>query len=129
MRTTTRLAGAVAGLALGAVATVPSAVAAEPEGQQPAACAQEQKQLDRAEDAYERVSKVFAAQQARVKKAHDRVEKAKSAQEKARAERALAEARHDRDDAAKDKRAQKQRVAKAQARLDACQKEQAPVAG
>ena len=121
MKTTTRVAGLVAGLTLtiGSVASVPASYAAEG-GTAPAPCAQQQTQLDRAEDALVRVTAVFQRQQAKVAKAKHRAEAADTAQERNRARRALAEARHDRDRAAKAKVAQQQRVARAQDRLDTC---------
>jgi hypothetical protein len=119
---TTRLAATVAGLVLsiGSIAVAPGSHAAPSEAA-PAACAQEQKQLDRAEDALARVTTVFEHQQAKVKKAKQRVDAAHTAAERARARRALAEARKDRDEAARTKKAQQQRVARAQTRLDTCQ--------
>lgn len=122
MHTATRVAGIVAGLTMtiGSIASMPTSYAAEHDTSKPAACAQEQTQLDKAKDALVRVTAVFDRQQAKVRKAKHRAEAADTAQERNRARRALAEARKDRDEAAKDKKAQQQRVARAQARLDKC---------
>jgi hypothetical protein len=124
MRPTTRIAGAVAGvtLALGSVGAL-SATAAEP---QP--CAQQQKQVDKAEVALEKVTAVFQNQQSKVKKAKHEVKVADSARERANAKADLAQAKEKRDHVAKAKTAQQQRLAKAQERLDTCEAGQ-PAAG
>jgi hypothetical protein len=120
MRTTTRIAGAVAGvaLALGSLGSV-SASAEKPEP-----CAQQQKQVDRAEDALARVTLVFQRQQTKVKKAKHEVRVADTARERAHAKRDLAHAKAKRDHVKKAKTAQQQRLAKAEARLDACEAKQ-----
>lgn len=124
MRPTTRIAGAVAGItfALGAVGAV-SAAAAEPEP-----CAQQQKQVDKAEVALERVTAVFQNQQTKVKEAKHEVKVADSARERANAKSDLAQAKEKRDHVAKAKTAQQHRLAKAQERLDTCEAGQ-PAAG
>ncbi|WP_148616383.1 hypothetical protein [Nocardioides rubriscoriae] len=127
MHTATRVAGVVAGLTMtfASLGAVPASYADEAAGDPAAApCADQQAQVDRAEDALARVTAVFAKQQARVKKAKDDVEAADTPREEKRAERALAKAKDARAEAKQTKRAQQQRVARAQARLDACQAEQ-----
>jgi hypothetical protein len=126
MNTTTRIAGIAAGITLtlgSVVATAPS-YAADHTGSTPAACAQQQKQVDKAEDALARVTAVFEHQQAKVAKAKHRSATADSAHERNAARHALQGAKHDRNDAKAAKKAQQQRLAKAQARLAACQADQ-----
>jgi hypothetical protein len=120
MRTTTRIAGAVAGvaLALGSLGTVPASA------EKPAPCAQQQTQVDRAEAALARVNLVFQHQQAKVKKAKHEVKVADTGRERTNAKRDLAHAKAKRDHVKKAKTAQQQRLAKAEARLDACQAKQ-----
>ena len=84
-------------------------------------CAQQQAQVDKAQGALERVTAVFARQQARVEKTKEVVAEASAGREKAAARRALADAKQDRDDTKVTKRAQQQRLAKAQQRLTTCQ--------
>ncbi len=84
-------------------------------------CAQQQAQVDKAAGALERVTAVFARQQERVAKTKEVVAEAEAGREKAAARRALAAARQDRDETKVTKRAQQQRLAKAQERLTACQ--------
>jgi len=118
MRTNTRIAGAVAGIAL----TLGSlgAVAAPASADKPAPCAQEQKHVDKAQEALAKVTAVFARQQAKVKKAKHELKVADTATERANAKRDLALSKAKRDHTKKVKTAQQQRLAKAQARLDAC---------
>ena len=117
MRTTTRIAGAVAGIAL----AFGSLGAVSASAEKPAPCAQQHKQVDKAQDALERVTAVFAARQVKVKKARHEVKVADTASERAHAKRALAHAKAKRDHAQKAKKAQLQRLAKAQARLAKCE--------
>lgn len=84
-------------------------------------CAKEQVKVDKAEAALERVTAVFARQEARVVEAKEVVAQAQAGREKAEARRALAAAKKDRDETKVTKRAQQQRVAKAQERLTACE--------
>ncbi len=128
MHTTSRVAGVVAGLTMtfGSLAAVPASFADDTTGNTPAApCAQQQTQVDRAEDALARVTAVFAKQQARVSKAKNQVATADTKGEEKRAERALAKAKDARAQAKKAKVAQQQRLTRAQARLEACEAEQA----
>ncbi len=128
MRTSTRTAGALAAMALtlGTLGTITatSANAAGSDSAKPAACAQEQKQLDKANEALTRVTAVFDKQQDKVAKAKDQSEAAMTAHERNEARKALAAAKKDRDMAKKDKKAQQQRVEKAQVRLTECQADQ-----
>jgi hypothetical protein len=64
---------------------------------------------------------VFARQQARVTKVKEAVAQAEAGREKAAARRALADAKQDRDETKGTKRAQQQRLAKAQERLATCE--------
>lgn len=124
MHTSTRFAGVAAGItmAFGSIAVVTPAVATAPA--KPAACTQQQKQVDRAESALARVTAVFERQQAKVKKAKHRATAADTAHQRNAARKALRKAKHDKTEAAKTKRAQQQRLAKAEDRLETCQAEQ-----
>jgi hypothetical protein len=86
-----------------------------------APCAKQQAKVDKAEAALERVTAVFARQQARVTKVKETVAEAETGREKAAARRALADAKQDRDKTKVTKRAQQQRLAKAQERLATCE--------
>ena len=121
MRTSTRFASVVAGLTLALGTTT----IASPADAKPAPCAQEQKQVDRAEDALARVTAVFERQKEKVAKAKAEVRQSETARERQEAKKALSEAKHDRDKAARAKKAQQQRVEKANERLTECQAEQA----
>ena len=121
MSVSIRFAGvaATAVLALGGVFATSAASADE--AQTPEPCAKQQSQVDKAEDGLARVTAVFARQQARVEKAKEVVAEAQTGQEKAAARRALAAVKADRDETKVTKRAQQQRLAKAQERLAACE--------
>jgi len=128
MRTSTRTAGALAAIALtvgslGTMTTV-SANATGSDSSKPAACAQEQKQLDKANEALAKVTAVFEKQKDKVAKAKDQSEAATTAHQRNEARKALAAAKKDRDEAKKDKTAHQERVEKAQARLADCQADQ-----
>jgi len=110
-----------AAIALSGLVVAP-ATADEAPGTAP--CASQQAKVDKAEDALERVTAVFARQQAKVKKAKKVVEQAEAGREKAEARKALARAKGKKDDVKVTKRAQQQRLAKAQERLAACEAEQ-----
>jgi len=111
---------AVASLALGlSAAPVASAVAADqPPAKAP--CAQEHKQLDRAEAKLDALTAKFAAKQAKVREAKGAVKAADTAKERRSAKAALALAKEKKAHVQKAKKAQVQRVAKAQAHLDRC---------
>lgn len=100
--------------ALGAAAHADDAPVTDP-------CAQQQTKVDKAEGALERVTAVFARQQERVAKVRKAVAAAEKGREKAAARRALAAAKQDRKETKVTKRAQQQRLAKAQERLTTCQ--------
>jgi hypothetical protein len=118
MRTSTRVAAAVASatLVFGPIAVVTQAAQAA----EPAACAQQQAQVDRAEDALARVTAVFTRAKAKVASARAHLENADNGSEKAQAQRALARAKADAAVAKKAKKAQVERLAKAEARLAEC---------
>lgn len=115
-----RLAGLTASAAitlagaLGAAAHADDAPTTDP-------CAQQQAHVDKAQGALERVTAVFARQQERVEKTKEVVAEAEAGREKAAAKRALAAANQDLGETKVTKRAQQQRLAKAQERLTACQ--------
>jgi hypothetical protein len=112
---------ATAAIALSGLVVAPSAADEAPDA---APCAEQQAKVDKAEDALERVTAVFARQQVKVKKAKKVVEQAEAGREKVLARKALSEAKDQRDDTKVTKRAQQQRLAKAQERLATCEAEQ-----
>lgn len=112
---------ATAAIALSGLVVAPSAMADE--APETAPCAEQQAKVDKAEDALARVTAVFARQQAKVEKAKKVVEQAEAGREKALARKALSEAKDTRDDTKVTKRAQQQRLAKAQERLATCEAE------
>lgn len=125
MQRSTRVTAALAGLTLSFGALMaPGAHAAEAPKEP---CAKQTTQVANAEDALARVTAVFAKQQAKVKKAKKAVVKADTRSEKAKAKRALAAAKVKKEHVKKAKKAQLQRLAKAQARLADCEAKQAPV--
>jgi len=128
MSVSIRLAGlaASAAIALGGAVVVPAAVADDAPA--PVPCAQQQAQVDKAAEALARVTAVFARQEARVEKAKKVVAQAEAGRAKAAARRALADAKHDRDETKVTKRAQQQRLAKAEERLAECEAAQTPTA-
>jgi hypothetical protein len=121
MSVSIRIAGVAtaAAVALGGGFTVSAAHADDAPTTAP--CAQQQAKVDKAEAALERVTAVFARQQARVTKVKEAVAQAEAGREKAAARRALADAKQDRDKTKVTKRAQQQRLAKAQERLATCE--------
>ncbi|MCW2813435.1 MAG: hypothetical protein JWN84_890 [Nocardioides sp.] len=125
MHTATRAAGVLAGLTLtfGSLGAVAPAVAADAPEKAP--CAQQQTQVDRAEDALTRLTAVFERKQAKVEKAKDRAAAADTAQERNAARKALRTAKAEKAEAKEAKGAQQQRLAKAQERLEECQAAQA----
>lgn len=126
MSVATRFSGlaATAVIALGGALVAPAIADEAPAPTTP--CASQQAKVDKAEDALARVTAVFARQQARVEKAKAIVEQAGAGRAKAEARRALAAAKQDRDETKGTKRAQQQRLLKAQERLATCEAEQAP---
>lgn len=113
---------ATAAIALSGLVVAPSATADE--APETAPCAAQQAKVDKAEDALERVTAVFARQQAKVKKAKKTVAQAEAGREKALARKALAKAKDKKNDTKVTKRAQQQRLSKAQERLATCEAEQ-----
>jgi chromosome segregation ATPase len=123
----TYAAAGVAALALGTLGSLapadaaPHATSGKPDK---TPCAQEQKQVDKAEDALARVTEVFAHQKSKVEKLQDRLAAATTDEEKARLQaqldKALAKAQHTK----KAKKAQQQRLAKAEQRLADCEADQ-----
>ena len=116
---------AVAGFFTATALTVgasPAAVAA-PDGEP---CAKQAAQVAKAEDALARVTAVFEKQQTKVKRAKKAVDKADTNAEENAAEAALEKAVDKKDKAKKAKKAQQQRLAKAQQRLEDCLAAQAP---
>ena len=126
MSVSTRLGGlaATAALVAGGAMFVPTAHADEAPA--PAPCAGQQAKVDKAEAALERVTAVFARQQTRVVKAKKVVAQAEAGRAKAAARKALADAKQDRDETKVTKRAQQQRLAKAEERLATCEAEVTP---
>jgi hypothetical protein len=124
MSVSTRFCGlaATAAIAFAGFAVAPSATADETT--EPVPCASQQAKVDKAEEALERVTAVFARQQAKVKKAKKVVEQAEAGREKALARKALADAREKKNETKVTKRAQQQRLAKAEERLATCEAEQ-----
>jgi len=115
---------ATVALSLGSLTVASSASAVKPPAEP---CAKQSAQVQKAEDALERVNAVFAKKQVKVKKAKVRVEKADRRNERAKAKKALAQAKKERATTAKTKKAQVQRLAKAQQRLADCEAAQTPV--
>lgn len=126
MSVPSRLGGlaATAALVLGGALVAPAAMADEEPA--PAPCAKQQAKVAKAEEALERVTGVFARQKVRVAKARKTVAQSEDGREKAAARRALAAAKQDRDETRTTKRAQQQRLLKAQERLATCEAEKTP---
>ena len=105
-------------LSLGTVSAVHAAPADKPGGEP---CAQQQAQVTKAEDAMARVTAVFAHQQTKVERLQDELAQATTPDEQAALQAKLDKATAHKQHAKKDKKAQQQRVAKAEARLANCQ--------
>lgn len=118
MPLSTRVAALVTAAALTVASLGATAHAAEEPPAEP--CATQQAQVDKAEDALERVTAVFAQAQTKVKKAKKANAKADTAREKAAARKQLKAAKETREKVKKAKKAQVQRLAKAQERLATC---------
>lgn len=108
-------AGLVPALAMGVVLAQPITASAVD-----APCAGQQVRVDRAEDALARVTAVFERQKDKVDHAEKALAAAETRVEQARAKAALQNARERKAAAAEEKKAQKMRLAKATARLEAC---------
>jgi hypothetical protein len=114
---TTRALGIAAAVALSVSALPATAHADETD---PAPCATQQTQVDRAQAALERVQAVFAHQKQHVRQARHALEHANTHAERRAARADLALAKEKKEHAAKEKKAQQERLEKATARLDAC---------
>lgn len=125
MKTTARMAAGLAAAALSFGVLSAPAHATAPKDPK-TACAQQAKQVAKAEDALERVTAVFERQKTKVKKAKKAVAKADNASERGQARRALARAKAKKTVTLKTKKAQVQRLVKAQKRLATCQAAQTP---
>lgn len=124
----TYAAAGVAALALGTLGSLAPAGAAAPaiSGKpDKTPCAQQQEQVDRAEDALARVTAVFAHQKTKVERLQERLAAATTPQEQARLQAQLDRATAQEQHTKKDKVAQRQRLAKAEQRLADCQADQA----
>jgi septal ring factor EnvC (AmiA/AmiB activator) len=108
------VAAATAALSLG---TVPLAQADKP-GSEP--CAKQEQKVTKAEEALARVTEVFAHQKSKVQRLEERLAAATTDEERARIQAQLDRAVAKEQDAKQDKKAQQQRLAKAQERLDSC---------
>lgn len=114
-----RTAAAAASVAL-AFSTLSQPVAlAAPAGDE-VPCAAQSAKVDKAQDALDRLTAVFAKKKEHVAKAKKNVEKADSRAERKAAKAKLATAKEKKDKVKKDKKAQQQRLAKAQERLAKC---------
>ena len=122
MHITTRVDGGAAALALSLGALASPAMADGHDGSNaPEACSKEQKQLDKAEDALERLTAVFEAKKEKVKKAKKEKKNADKGAEKRAAKADLAKAKDKRSDAKENQKAQQKRVEKASERLEKCE--------
>lgn len=129
MQISTRIVAAFAAAALSFGTLGAPAYADKPAPKEP--CAKEQVKVEKAEDALERVTAVFAKAQTKVKKAKKVVTKleAKKKVKKVKvkkAKKALALAKKKRVKVKKVKKAQQQRLTKATQRLTDCLAEEAP---
>lgn len=104
-------------LSLGTVSAVHAAPATTP-GEP---CAQQQAQVDKATDALARVTAVFAHQQTKVERLQEQLANATTPEEQAKIQAKLDKAFTQKQHAKKAKKAQLQRLAKAEARLAACE--------
>src|SRR5262245_22142171 len=105
-------------LSLGTVSAVHAAPATKP-GDDP--CARQQAQVTKAEDALAHVTTVFAHQKTKVERLQEKLAQATTpeaqAKLQAKLDKAMAQKQHDK----KAKKAQQQRLAKAEGRLASCQ--------
>lgn len=108
-------AAVVPALALGLVLAQPPTASADEE-----ACARQQTQVQRAEDALAHVTAVFDRQKTRVNRAERALQRAETRAKRAEAKAALAKARERLSATSKERKAQKVRLAKANQRLENC---------
>lgn len=120
MRKSLLPAAAAGALVVGLLGPLGGAATAAP----PTGCARQEAQVAKAQQAYDRLQAVFAKQKARVAEADDAVDAADTNAEEQDAKEALHQAKAKVAKTKKLKKAQAQRLAKAQARLDACQAKQ-----
>ena len=114
-------AGAVTALLTVGLATgIASMATAGDSGTTPAPCATQQAQVDRATAKLADLQTVFNHEKRDLKKAQHALAQADTAKEKRHAKVKVAHAKADVADAATNKKAQVQRLAHAQARLDTC---------
>jgi septal ring factor EnvC (AmiA/AmiB activator) len=109
------VAAATAVLSLGAT---PIAHADQP-GSEP--CAKQEQQVTKAEEALARVTAVFAHQKTKVERLQEQLAAATTDEEKAKIQAKLTKAEAQKQHAKKDKKAQQQRLAKANERLATCE--------
>jgi septal ring factor EnvC (AmiA/AmiB activator) len=110
------VAAATAVLSLGAT---PLAAHADEPGSEP--CAKQEQQVTKAEEALARVTAVFAHQKTKVERLQEQLAAATTDEEKAKIQAKLDKALAQKQHAKKDKKAQQQRLAKAQERLANCE--------
>jgi hypothetical protein len=108
-------------VALGVAA--PEAAHADKPGGEP--CAQQQSHVDKATTALAHVTAVFEHQQTKVERLQERLAAAATPEEQAKIQAKLDKALAQKQHTKKDKKAQQQRLVKAQARLADCQAAQA----
>ena len=118
MTRTRKTAAAIATMFALSVCAVPAAAAEAPPTEP---CARQQAQVTKAEEALARVTAVFEHQQDKAQDARKAARKADTRAEKAAARAALERALDRKADAAKEKKAQQQRLAHAMERLAACE--------
>src|SRR3954469_25582591 len=92
---------------------------ADPPGAEP--CAKQEQQVTKAETALAHVTEVFAHQKTKVERLQERLAAATTDEERARIQAKLDKALTQKQHVKKDKKAQQQRLAKAQERLADCQ--------
>jgi septal ring factor EnvC (AmiA/AmiB activator) len=107
----------LAALSVVAVGAAPVAAADRP-GDEP--CAHQEQQVTKAEDGLAHVTEVFAHQQTKVERLQEALAAATTPEERARIQARLDKALARKQHVRKDKSAQLQRLAKAQARLADC---------
>jgi hypothetical protein len=113
---TLAVAAVTAVVALGVAA--PEAAHADKPGSEP--CANQQMQVDKAQAALAHVTAVFEHQQTKVERLQAQLAAATTPEEQAKIQAKLDKALAHKQHVKKDKKAQKQRLAKAQQRLDDC---------
>jgi septal ring factor EnvC (AmiA/AmiB activator) len=105
-------------LSLGTVSAVHAAPNVKPGGDP---CARQQAQVTKAEDALARVTAVFEHQQTKVERLQEMLAQATTPEQQAKLQTKLDKALAHKQHVRKDKKAQQQRLAKAEDRLASCQ--------